>query len=102
MTTVTLAGGIAIAMLLATSASASNPPARYAHHYSGRLIEHSGTSIEVARACARIGFKNRMGCSTGDVSGACTIWYVNDPRVAGGVRRHEIAHCNGWPASHPR
>lgn len=38
-----------------------------------------------------------LGCSHRSPEG-CEIWRINDAIV----RRHEIGHCNGWPASHPR
>ena len=27
----------------------------------------------------------------------CVVWRINDEKV----RRHEYAHCSGWPADHP-
>ena len=55
-------------------------------------------------ACSRI---LRFYAATGEVTAvSCTIHIVNDKviRAAGyepdNVRRHEIGHCNGWPADH--
>jgi hypothetical protein len=55
-------------------------------------------------ACSRI---LRLYAATGEVTKVfCTIHIVNDKviRAAGyepdNVRRHEIGHCNGWPAEH--
>lgn len=106
-----------VMLLAAFPASASdrwgpwNPPARYDHPYHGRLIERELPRAQVLKACkklfARFGFTDATtrGCSMETVIGKeCTIIYANKTFMGttpAQTRRHEIAHCNGWPADHP-
>ena len=39
-----------------------------------------------------------LGCSWKDFSGRCYIVVSEHAYIA--IKRHEIAHCNGWPADH--
>jgi hypothetical protein len=100
---------IIIAALLVSSAAhaqyvngAGLPPTEYDHPYKGKLtvtvMEDDTTIFENCRisliACA----KRREG--------NCTI-FVRDAQYIkrrgydpDWVMRHEIGHCNGWPASH--
>jgi hypothetical protein len=78
------------------------PPPQYNHPYKGPVIEYVLPRAE-ARAMCRKRSAWADACSwTKD--GKC---YIVLPR--GGpvkslapYRRHEIAHCNGWPANHPQ
>jgi hypothetical protein len=91
------------------------PPMRFDHAYKGKLIERSGSVHRVREECAGMGFHSSLACSSGDKNGTCTIWLpevgskgpfrlgtitVTD-NLRSGLRRHEIAHCNGWQANHP-
>lgn len=86
------------------------PPAVYDHAYRGMLVEKHGTSAEVEDFCHR-----QQGIASPYRALGCAIvrgdrCYVVISRVGGRItayvqrqiRRHEIAHCNGWPANHPR
>ena len=77
------------------------PPARYVHPYHGHVIERVLQLAEARRACARMGVEGDA-CSW-KKAGTC---YLVVPRGGpvrniGAYKRHELAHCNGWPESHP-
>jgi hypothetical protein len=84
------------------------PPAIYDRAYKGKLIIRQGTLAQVAHFCnTQNGVVSRyrvLGCSMPN-DHSC---FVMIPRVGGRVtasiqaqiRRHEIAHCNGWDHSH--
>ena len=90
------------------------PPPQYDYPYKGPLIEHVLPLAQVDAACTAMGFVRTpaqkyatiYGCQhTKD--GICTIvipqangWQINDQDQAM-VRRHELAHCKGWPNDHP-
>jgi hypothetical protein len=86
------------------------PPPAYDHPYQGRLELRSGTLAEVQYVCHTmegiVSSYRALGCAK-KFSGYC---FVMIPKIGGKVtarmqaqiRRHEIAHCNGWGASHPR
>ena len=83
-----------------------NPPARFDHKYSGHLVTHYLPQKQVAIVCAKVtgqfSYKEH-GCSTGDVSGICTIYVSNKTFMKAtpkAIRRHEIGHCNGWSKNH--
>ena len=78
------------------------PPPQYDHAFPRIVIERVLPLSEARKACAEIGIE-ADGCS-GIIqpSGACYIILPSngpDP-VVENYRRHEIAHCLGWPASH--
>lgn len=109
---------VVIYFILASGAAAGqrdtewNPPAPYDHPYSGRLIERSLPQPLIQKACDRLFARygvtsktsfNQHGCSAfrGKV---CEVIVPNRTFMGAtpeAVRRHEIGHCNGWPASHP-
>jgi hypothetical protein len=86
------------------------PPPQYDRTPARAVVEHVLTSDAVNRICHEIGALDQegnpapqtyifKGCTKIIASGwGCEIWRIED----GIVRRHEIGHCNGWPASHPR
>lgn len=108
------------ALLMSASASgAGMPPEKYEHAYKGNLFEKEVPLKGAAKECNKLGkrFKNTeihperkngrplYGCAY-PRKGECYIVYSYDPSgndkdMASNVRRHEIAHCNGWPADHP-
>ena len=83
------------------------PPARYNHPYNGRVVERILPKAEVHTVCMSVGtdFFNAAfaaACSW-QSNGTCYIVLPNDERVpVANFSRHEIAHCNGWRANHPR
>lgn len=86
------------------------PPTTYDHAYAGRLEEHRGTLAQVEYVCHTmegiVSAYRALGCAKTFTS-SC---FIMIPKIGGKVtarlqadiRRHEIAHCNGWGASHPR
>jgi hypothetical protein len=77
------------------------PPSRFLR-WTGRIEAVLADDGEVDRLCRASGAKSPpggfiRGCARG-VAGRCFIIRVDDP----GVARHELAHCNGWPANHPQ
>jgi hypothetical protein len=104
-----------------TRYTATFPPPDYDVSYKGVLtIERTQTEDEVRKACPSVANEKRaLACAL--VYGAdvnrnmpgykCHIYMVNDSILkefgaAGAVfafiLRHELAHCNGWPADHPK
>jgi hypothetical protein len=77
------------------------PPHMYDHHYHGPVVE---MVMPVAKARATCGKRGAPGdaCSWTE-HGICYIIIPRGGPVKGlaSYRRHEVAHCNGWPASHP-
>jgi hypothetical protein len=86
------------------------PPKVYDRPYEGRLQMRYGTLAEVAYVCHTmegvVSAYRALGCAK-KFPRSC---FVMIPRVCGTVsalmkaqiRRHEIAHCNGWGATHPQ
>jgi hypothetical protein len=85
-----------------TMPTVTPPPPQYDHGYSGPVIERILPLEEARKLCADIGI-TADGCS-GIIqpSGACYIVLPSDGfDTVEAYRRHELAHCAGWPASHP-
>jgi hypothetical protein len=75
------------------------PPPQYDHPYSGQVIEQRLSQAELMRLCRG----PAEGCASVN-NGVCHIALPaseKDARVLAAMRRHELAHCNGWPANHP-
>jgi hypothetical protein len=75
------------------------PPAQYDHPYSGQVIEQRLSQAELMRLCRG----PAEGCAT-VINGVCYIALPaseKDANVLAAMRRHELAHCNGWPGNHP-
>ena len=78
------------------------PPAQYNHPYNGRVIERVVPEAEVRTVCISMGADGGVACSW-QSAGTCYIVLPDDePLPVSTYRQHEIAHCNGWPANHPR
>jgi hypothetical protein len=82
------------------------PPPIYDHPYDGVVVERVLPLDEARRFCAAIGVGPADGCSgivtMTDESKRCLIVLPTDgpdPDIEN-YRRHELAHCNGWPADH--
>lgn len=98
-----------LAMLIATAALAddSYPPARYDHEFNGQLIVRNVSTEELYRVCNQrpSPFGRLLACSYppgqfGMPKHRCII-FMGDASHPG-IFEHERAHCNGWPANHPR
>ena len=80
------------------------PPAQYNHPYDGPVDERVVSAAEVMALCMSIGTSPfAAACSVVGENGTCHIVLPNDGQAPVSIyRRHEIAHCNGWPPDHPR
>jgi hypothetical protein len=78
------------------------PPPQYNHPYKGPVAEIV-MSLAQARALCRKHGAIADACSW-IKDGKCYIVMPRDGPVKAlaPYRRHEVAHCNGWPAHHPR
>ena len=78
------------------------PPARYNHPYDGPVDERVMSVSEARTLCNSLdAFPTGVACSW-VADGTCHIVLPNDYQApVSTYRRHEIAHCNGWPANHP-
>jgi len=86
------------------------PPAQYDHPYGGPVDERVMPVTEVHELCTSLGASHSSadasapgGVACAWVSdGTCYIILPDDEQApVATYRRHEIAHCNGWPANHP-
>ena len=82
------------------------PPPCYLHPYLGQVQEIILSAEEVEKRCSNAPHSDACMYPPMFHNGVCIIVL---PKVGpGGVgqgtqdalRRHEIAHCNGWPADH--
>jgi hypothetical protein len=79
------------------------PPEQYDHPYDGPVDESVMPVSEVRALCASIGAAFGVACAWVTEDDVCHIVLPNDYQAPVALyRRHEIAHCNGWPADHPR
>jgi hypothetical protein len=90
------------------------PPAEYDKPFNGALVESIAKDMQDMadwcaphpRAATLMGCAYRVPNLTGEQR--CYIyiapkWYLDKFRVtADAIRRHERAHCLGWPKDHPR
>jgi hypothetical protein len=78
------------------------PPHAYDHPYSGHFIEQVIPLAQARTLCGKRGVSSDA-CSWIE-NGTCHIVIPRGGPVKSlaSYRRHEVAHCNGWPASHPR
>jgi len=89
------------------------PPRRFDHAFAGKLTIKRLPQREVERACRALFVKHKIpvgsvtswrGCSLPVSKRSCTIIVVNKTfmrATPAAVIRHEVGHCNGWPANHP-
>jgi hypothetical protein len=79
------------------------PPAKYNHPYSGQVDERVIPEAQVRSVCMSMGLDLFAVACSWHSAGTCYIVLPNDGQApVSTYRRHEIAHCNGWPADHPR
>jgi hypothetical protein len=78
------------------------PPAQYNHPYDGRVDERVMPVAEVRALCKSVGASGPFVACAWVSDGVCHIVLPNDGQApVSTYRRHEIAHCNSWPANHP-
>jgi hypothetical protein len=87
--------------------SAWIPPVEYDKPFKGKLTEIRVTPEIMRAICPKTTFPVTLGCSYPPVhDNQCVIIMLEDKHLeaagwsAGYVRRHEIGHCNGFPADH--
>jgi hypothetical protein len=79
------------------------PPAQYNHPYARRVDERVMPVAEVRTLCRSVGASGRFVACAWVSNGTCHIVLPSDERApVSTYRRHEIAHCNGWPENHPQ
>jgi hypothetical protein len=74
------------------------PPAQYDHSYHGRVIERRLSQDQIMQMCHGAA----TACSWVS-KGVCYLALPQnekDIRIVAAMRRHETAHCNGWPHTH--
>ena len=100
---------LALAIAAATPAAADQrirllPPEEYDHSYQGNLVLIVAKNQEEVRAyCPGTKFHPLVGalaCSFRNVPTVIMVSTRLHGRVPTHGRRHEIAHCNGWPGDH--
>jgi hypothetical protein len=78
------------------------PPAQYNHPYAGPVVERVMPLAEVRALCTSQGASPRSVACSWVNDGTCYMVLPSDEQApVSTYRRHETAHCNGWPASHP-
>jgi hypothetical protein len=86
----------------ARAAAELEPPAKYDHPYDGEVEERVVSEAEVRTVCTSMGTDHLVAACSWQNDGTCYIVIPNDGQApVDTYRRHEIAHCNGWPADHP-
>src|SRR5579872_3649928 len=71
------------------------PPPKYDHPYNGSLVVHTLSESEAVARCGEI------ACATPPWHGhPCVITLPRNHPALALLRRHEIAHCNGWGGDH--
>ena len=83
------------------------PPAEYDHPYKGELFEWTvKDQAELRAMCPNTKFNLGFALAcTMPQGGRCWMFLVPDDEIKKFfpldlVKRHEIAHCNGWPGDH--
>jgi hypothetical protein len=91
-----------VAFVVISFVSKIRTPAQYNHPYDGPVVERVMHVAEVRTLCRSVGASGSLVACAWVSNGTCNIVLPNDePAPVSTYRRHEIAHCNGWPANHP-
>lgn len=115
-----LKSSLLLAVLAVSQAVAQMPPERFDHTYTGEMQSHLvpygqawAMCDKLAKSLGEEGWpvtskqiqgRHLYGCSM-LVDDVCIIvhsWSLHDKDMKSNVYRHERAHCNGWPADHPK
>lgn len=102
---------LSVSAALATGAAATplEPPERFDHPYPGDVQINLMDSRFVGRECREWSGgpapSDAAGCAwvADDSARTCVVVIAARTKKApiADIIRHEIAHCNGWPADHP-
>jgi hypothetical protein len=80
-----------------------DPPAQYNHPYAGPVVERVMPAAKARALCTSQGALRRGIACSWVSDGTCYLVLPSDEQApVSTYRRHETAHCNGWPANHPR
>ena len=74
------------------------PPLRFDHPFAGKVIIEQVDLAGQWQHCQPYG---GWACAF-VIYGVCHIYVIAEHSGDRDLMRHEIAHCNGWPADHPR
>ena len=78
------------------------PTEQYSHPFNGPVVERVMPVAEVRSLCTSQGASPRGVACSWVSDGTCYLVLPNDEQApVSTYRRHETAHCNGWPANHP-
>jgi hypothetical protein len=80
------------------------PPPQYDHPYlGGKVLIHRLSDWQARRRCEMVGLGPVDGCAYIHGGRDChvVVSTARPAQVQSTVVRHEVAHCNGWPADHP-
>jgi len=100
---------ILAALTAATPAMAQKviPPVEFDHPYRGDfVILRLKDQAEIRANCGPTTLPYHLGCGQRATSGICVMILATDEFIRSKgwspeiVLRHEIGHCNGWPADH--
>lgn len=85
---------------------ANLPPVRFDHPFAGQLVVNSNYGGEIsafdgpcypwmgAHACSKVELDKSYKL-------VCRV-FAQHGKLTASLLRHEIAHCNGWAADHPK
>lgn len=78
------------------------PPSRYAFPFKGKVTLVWLDTVAIHNRCG----PTAVSCAPIGPVTECTIWINKEFKKYSGWRKsiliHEQAHCNGWPADHPK
>lgn len=90
------------------------PPVQYDFPFPKPAIEVVIPVERISKVCGLLSRSGSLNLANGQIAYACSQVYIGGclivlPMISGKItlfdqqnlRRHENAHCNGWPAWHP-
>ena len=77
-------------------------PRQYDHPARIPVIEQVLSDIEIRNRCGLFAGGCAFYIDEGNKRKCLIILPAGSRRYVAWYRRHEVAHCNGWPADHPR
>ena len=94
-----LALGLTLAIPAWAMLTVIEPPARYPA-YSGKVTTHMLPLKALQKACRL----TRVEACAFPMRTWCVVYLPTGrtPQRLAALKRHELAHCSGWPANHPR
>ena len=95
----------AVFLILVGCADTWEPPSRFSGDYVGNLSVNTVNQKNVDVVCQMLlGVQgDYRGCAWADAE-SCIVFAADETYKGASteaILRHEIGHCNGWPAHHP-